>query len=113
MVVSLLSVTRNVALFTAVKSALVAVHPNMLFEIMPNCKILRITQRFLLRAEASAPQKMGSSVQDVSHDKSVTGRTKVTYTCGGHRTTFIAGLDRPLPLRVASEGNLVVDNYAT
>jgi hypothetical protein len=37
--------------------------------------------------------------------------TGTTYR--GEPTTFVAGLDRPLPLTIAPDGNLLIGDYAT
>jgi hypothetical protein len=64
-----------------------------------------------LFGEVFNPKPVGHIVERVSLRSEITPQGELTYR--GEPSTFIAGLDRPLPLATTPEGNLLVGDYAT
>jgi glucose/arabinose dehydrogenase len=63
-----------------------------------------------LFGQVFSPEIVGHTVERVTLTP-VESATGATYR--GEPTTFVAGLDRPLPMTTAPDGNLVVGDYAT
>jgi glucose/arabinose dehydrogenase len=64
-----------------------------------------------LFGEVFSPTPVGHIVERVTLRAETTPDGEITYR--GEPSTFIAGLERPLPLAIDAEGNLVVGDYAT
>lgn len=64
-----------------------------------------------LFGEVFSPTPVGHIVERVSLRGETTPQGELTYR--GEPSTFIAGLDRPLPLATTPTGNLLVGDYAT